>query len=336
LGNSSAVWRIPSLVSGILLIPLTYKLTKHITKDRAVAYLAAFLFTVDCISLTQARIAMLNSMVLMFVVLSLLCFLQWVLEERWSRPKAFVYAGVFLGAALATKLTACFLVIIFGVVIAAHLASSRKDWFPVARDAVLYLGVIPLALFLGVHLFIPFLENSSWSDLGAHILSGYRHLAFTGGHGYGSEWWSWPLMLRPIWYLYEELDGMVRGILCIGNPAVFWCIPLSMGYVLWKFIEERTWTYGLILLGGLSLWLPWALPSRVKFFHFFHLAMPFVCMSIGVLVRQVWSWGRAGKILSIVYLLSVAGLFVYWYPLLTGLPIPEQYYRHHLWFRSWI
>ena len=41
-------------------------------------------------------------------------------------------------------------------------------------------------------------------------------------HPYQSSWWTWPLDIRPIWYLYEPVDGAVRSILMLGNPVVMW------------------------------------------------------------------------------------------------------------------
>src|SRR3546814_14723108 len=41
-------------------------------------------------------------------------------------------------------------------------------------------------------------------------------------HTYQSSWWSWSLMLPPIWYLYAPADGTMRGILMICNPANLW------------------------------------------------------------------------------------------------------------------
>ena len=35
-------------------------------------------------------------------------------------------------------------------------------------------------------------------------------------HPYQSDWWQWPLIERPIWYLYERVEGVQRGVLLIG------------------------------------------------------------------------------------------------------------------------
>ena len=76
--------------------------------------------------------------------------------------------------------------------------------------------------------------------------------------------------------------------------------------------------------------------KRVKFFHYFDMAMPFVVIAFAMLLEKLWCSGRGGKALALGYLILVAGFFIYWYPLLTGFPISEKYFRNHLWFKSWV
>jgi hypothetical protein len=41
-------------------------------------------------------------------------------------------------------------------------------------------------------------------------------------HPYSSKWWTWPLLLRPVWYYWKDpgpITGTVVGIWGSGNPA---------------------------------------------------------------------------------------------------------------------
>ncbi|KAA3605947.1 MAG: phospholipid carrier-dependent glycosyltransferase [Candidatus Scalindua sp. AMX11] len=337
-GDHSWAWRIPSVVCGLLVVFLVFVLTVKIFKNYLLAFLTSFLFTFDCMSITQARIGMLNSMMVMFMLLSLYCFLQFFLDEIWPREKAFLLSGIFLGLGLATRMVASYQIIIYGIIIGVYLVTARKNTWQTLRSALLYLILVPIAIYLGTYLFITVLYKNSLTDFLFHLHYGYKGLVLTKGHHYGSPWWSWPLMTRPIWYFFErhKETGIVNGILCIGNQAIFWIIPISIGHVVWKFIRKGTWAYGLILLGFFGQWLPWVFVGRVKFFHFFYTAMPFACMSIAVLLLWIWQMKKLGKIVVIAYLFLVLSLFIYWYPLLTGFPITYKYYLQHMWFRSWI
>ncbi|MCP5004597.1 MAG: phospholipid carrier-dependent glycosyltransferase, partial [Planctomycetes bacterium] len=284
------------------------------------------------------RIGMLNSMMVMFMLLSLYCFLQFFLDKTWTRKKAFLLSGIFLGLGLATRMVASYQFIIYGIVIGIYLVKSKKDFCPMLRSSFLYLILVPIAIYLGTYLFIAVLYKNSWTDFLFHLQYGYKGLVLKKGHHYGSPWWSWPLITRPVWYFFERQKetGIVNGILCMGNQAIFWIIPLSIGHVMWKFIQKRSWPYGIILLGFFGQWLPWIFVSRIKYFHFFYTAMPFACMSMAVLLLWIWQMKKWGKIVVIAYLFLVASLFIYWYPLLTGFPITYKYFRHHMWFQPWI
>ena len=143
-------------------------------------------------------------------------------------------------------------------------------------------------------------------------------------------------MSRPTWAFYKNHHGLVNGIIFIGNPVLFWSTPLSIGFVVWEFLKKRSMTAGIILLGFCSQWLFFSLATRMTFFHYFYLAMPFAAMAMALLTRRIWLKGKIGRSLVVIFLIFTAMMFVYWYPLLTGLPIPYKFYEHHMWFRSWI
>jgi dolichyl-phosphate-mannose--protein O-mannosyl transferase len=57
---------------------------------------------------------------------------------------------------------------------------------------------------------------------------------------------------------------------------------------------------------------------------------------VTLLLSRIYSWGRWGRVFVVVYLMAVTGLFVYRYPLLTGIEVSRQYFYQHMWFPSWI
>lgn len=339
-GNHPWVWRIPSLVGGLFVVFLIFVLAKRITCNNMAAFLTAFLFTLDGVSITQARIAMLNSVMLMFMLLSLFCFLKFFIDgdDKWSRSKAFLWAGIFLGLGVATRMVASYMMIIYLTMIGIHMHKSGKDYGVIIRDTLLYLIFIPLCVFFSAYLFILIVYNLSFDDILQHFRFAYRNFTLKSGHNYGSPWWGWPFIVRPIWYYYnhDKAADIIKGVLCMGNQAIFWVFPISIGYLIVEFLRKKSKACGLILLCFFSQWLVWGLVSRVGFFHYFYTAMPFACMSVGILLNRIWQIKKVGRIIVIVYLLLVVGLFIYWYPLATNFPVSHEYYKHHMWFRSWI
>ena len=58
-------------------------------------------------------------------------------------------------------------------------------------------------------------------------------------HTYQSSPWQWPLITRPIWYLYESVEGVQRGVLLVGNPAVMWGGLVALAACLWDGAKDR-------------------------------------------------------------------------------------------------
>lgn len=335
-GNFPYIWRIPSVVCGLINIYLVYMLAGILFPGRFIAMCAAVLFALDGMSLTQARISMLNSMTLMFMLLSVICFLKYYYQRHWPARKGLMWAGIFTGLAMATKLSSVFILILFFGIFLFDLVKGQKPHRFSIFQFLLYFCFIPFFIFMFVYLLIPLLGLASFSQLLSHFEWSYKGLVLERGHRYGSLWWSWPLMLRPIWYYYKNIDGVVQGILCIGNPAVFWLIPGAFFVTVYKLVRQKIWGYGFILLMFLTQWLPYALVSRVQFFHYFYFVMPAACMMIALLLHHLWKDASYGRFLAIVYLGCVVVMFIYWYPLLNGTPIPHSFYKSHMWFRPWI
>lgn len=338
-GEYPAVWRMVSLLAGLLLIPCVYIVGKKITRNATIGLLAAFFFAFDCVSLTQARIAMFNSLALLFAILSLWAFLNYGLDRLWPRRKALMWAGIFLGLALSSKLSSFSIIPVIAFLLIHKAIKSPEERKALFFESILFLGIVPVAIYFAAHAFIPFLPGYSWSSIWEIQKFNFQYhfvQAKTQTHQYSSQWWGWPLMLRPTWYYFTSNSGVVNGIIAVGNPAIFWMIPAMAVYLFWGLVRHKNKVSGLIVFGYLSQWLFYASIARLKFFHYIYIAMPFVAIGLGLICAQLWAKGKVGKFLVCAYLALVLGMFIYWYPLLTGLPISDKYYQHHMWFRSWI
>ena len=70
------------------------------------------------------------------------------------------------------------------------------------------------------------------------------HSGLTSTHSYSSMWYTWPIMVRPIWYYvgYGVPEGMRSTIASFGNPAIWWigipCIFASC-VMAWKNKDRR-------------------------------------------------------------------------------------------------
>ena len=96
--------------------------------------------------------------------------------------------------------------------------------FALIAGFVFYL-LVPLAIYLASYLPLIFGGSMSWSDLWPAQLAMFRyHSQLTATHPFSSAWYTWPLLLRPVWYYMGSLLGAdtVASIAAFGNPVVWW------------------------------------------------------------------------------------------------------------------
>jgi dolichyl-phosphate-mannose--protein O-mannosyl transferase len=95
--------------------------------------------------------------------------------------------------------------------------------------------------------------------------------------------------------------------------------------------------------GFFALYLPWGVsPRTLNYSHYLFEAIPYACLSLGLLLDRLWN-GRL-RPLAIGYVALVCLLFAFFFPLLTAFPVPQDWFnqvvvggvRPWTWFPSWI
>ena len=336
LGDHPWVWRLTSLLSGWASLAIVYCLAKKLTGDSLIARWSVFLYALDGVSLVMSRIGMIHAPMLALMLLSVLALFPYGVEGLPVRRQAFFASGALWGLAFGIRWMAAGILGLL-IVLISFRWREEKEKLTLASDFILFFVLAALLSYLAAYTTLHFLKGYRWTDIGWHQkLMMHYHLNLKTGHRYASQWWGWPFLLRPIWFYFNRGHGLVNGILCIGNPAIFWMIPISMGFVLWSFLKQRSKTAAFILTGFFVQWFPCGFIQRVTFFHYIYPLLPFVAIASALFLARLWKTNTAGKTLVVGYLMLVTALFIYWYPLLTGFPISEKYFRHHLWFKSWV
>ena len=154
-------------------------------------------------------------------------------------------------------------------------------------------------------------------------------------HTYQSDWWSWPLLIRPIWYFYEYDDGAQRGVLLIGNPVVMWGGLLAVLGCYWAWLREKAIRpLAVALLWTASLAIYVVIPKSLGFYYYYHLSGIFICLALAVAFHHFdrgrnrgWEeWFAAASLVA----------FVYFYPIIAASPLgSDQGFRHWMWIPSW-
>jgi len=344
-------WRLAPAIAGILLAPVFFLLARRVATTERAALLATLLLLLDGVYLVQSRIAMTNVFAVLFQLLSALLLVRAATAER-LRFGDMAALGLALGLALSTRWTSLFAWGFLGLV---YLAVRRERALRARELALGFLAFAALPAVLYLLSYVPWMAQahpqgpSEWWGRVRDVVTTQRaiwryHADLTATHAYFSRWWTWPFLYRPTWYFWWSGNGVVRGIVALGNPAIWWAaIPAAA----WAAITGVRWRDPRRLFAGAGfffLYVPWGLsPRTLNFSHYLFEAIPYACLSLGIFLDRVWD-GRH-PLLPRAYVVLAIGLFLLFLPFLTAIPVPVQVwgYRFPLlggglwtWFPSWV
>jgi dolichyl-phosphate-mannose--protein O-mannosyl transferase len=159
----------------------------------------------------------------------------------------------------------------------------------------------------------------------------------TATHPYSSQWYTWPFMIRPIYYWNDSGDGQQSRIYFLGNPVIWWASTVAMLYLLMSVFQGlyRGIRPKLLpaLLGGAYLlnMLPFIGISRAMFLYHYMIGLVFAIVALVYLVDRIVNKKRVLMILLIASIVS----FVFFAPLTYGLPLNEKMYHARVWLSTW-
>ncbi len=362
-GYKPWAWRLMPALAGTLLAGVFLLLARRVLASERAAVLATALLLTDGVYLVQSRIAMTNVFAVLFQLLSALLVLR-AAEARRLRVGPMAAAGVALGLALSTRWTSLWAWGFLALVFVALRYSRRRASAP-ALDApapgplwrelalaALAFAVIPLAVYLLSY--VPLMQQShphglaAWKDAVVKVVHAQReiwgyHANLRATHSYFSRWWTWPFLYRPTWYFWWSNPSTIRGIVALGNPAIWWAsVPVS-GWALGSGLRARDPRRVFAGAGFFLLYLPWGLsPRTLNFSHYLFEAIPYACLALGLLLDRAWDGHQ--RWLAWAYVALAALLFVHFLPLLTAMPVPVSLWGFRFphagglwtWFPSWI
>jgi dolichyl-phosphate-mannose--protein O-mannosyl transferase len=348
-GYSPWAWRLAPALAGTLLAPVFFLLARRVLATERAALFATLLLLLDGVYLVQSRVAMTNVFAVLFQLLAALLVVRAATAERLALG-AMAAAGLALGLALSTRWTSLFAWGFLGLVFLAARARRHGRGSgarpSVAREvalAVLTFAGLPAAVYLLSY--VPWMRqgHTAWEavTLQKAIWDYHAHLDAT--HSYFSRWWTWPWLYRPTWYSWWAGDGWVRGIVALGNPALWWASVPASAWALATGVRWRDPRRVFAGAGFFCLYLPWGLsPRTLNFSHYLFEAIPYACLALGILLDRAWD-GRH-PLLPRGYVVAAALLFLLFLPLLTGIPVPTSFWQFRFpgagglwtWFPSWI
>jgi len=365
LGFNTFGWRIAVCIFGTLCVPLMYLLARRLWPNRLFALAAATLVCFDGMFFLQSRIGMIDIFPIFFILLAYTLYLVHI-HSRTPRASivTLILLGIVLGLGIASKwiVLAAWASIVFLLVARAirrHVdvrigphenplwSWGRGDGPAVAGGApagvyvllaLAALVVIPLAIYYAS--WYPFFARGQFQNL-ADLIEYQRqsyiyHATLTATHPYGSPWWSWPFLSRPVLYYAEYTNlgfdhwtgqALISRIEDLGNPWIWWtslpCV-LSLPYFI---IRHRSFPATVILIGFITQYLPWSHISRVLFMYHMFGGLIFMILALAfVLAHIATNFRPPGRTLLAAHLGIAVAFFFYFYPVWTGLPLSVSAY----------
>ena len=335
-GDNPLGWRALSTIAGTATVLGVFAILMLLFGSIRTAGYGALFAAINFTLFIQARIAMLDVFMGAFVTLGIASLLWAMRSPPKQVVRRWMLGAVLLGLATATKWTAAPYVA-FAMIAFVFIREKHADAWPGMGGirAILLLGTISIASYFLTFAPALFYEHRALSLSG---LIGFQWEMYQSqtqilpSHPYQSNWQSWPLLIRPIWYLYEPVDGAVRGILLIGNPAIMWGGLVALAALVWKWWKGSASAGVVALLWTASLAIWAVIPKSLGFFYYYHLSGIFICIALAAAFhlydrRGWWALAFAGAAMA---------MFVYFYPIISAGALPDdQAFNHWMWFDSW-
>ncbi|MGH7903864.1 MAG: phospholipid carrier-dependent glycosyltransferase [Candidatus Dormibacteraceae bacterium] len=394
LGFNPFGWRIMACLVGTLCVPLMYLLAHRLWRNRVFAVAAALMTCLDGLFFVQSRIGMIDIFPIFLILLAYWLFTIH-LQSRTARASliTLLLTGTVVGLGIAAKwiVLAVWATIVFLLVLRvlwhridaglggeAGTGSRRAEaargpaipggarWGPYLIVAAVALVLVPAVIYVAS--WTPFFVRGQFhtlADLWHYNVQAYiYHATLKATHPYGSKWYTWPFLIRPVAYYFQgsglgidQWTGrpLVAGIVDLGNPWIWWTSLPCLVAMPYFAIRHRSYPAAFICVAFVTSYLPWTRVSRVLFLYHMFGSLPFMILALAFVLARVhasswhgWEVGFTrlrllvtGRRLVYAHLLLVVAFFVFLYPIWTGLPIGDLSYlsgfpHGKMWLRSWI
>ena len=354
-GDNSFGWRFFPTLAGSATVMGVFAIVWQLYRRMRPAVFAALFALLNFTIYIEARIAMIDGFLAVFTVGGIAAML-WAMRappgKVWLR---WLLSALLFGLAVGSKWAAVPYVAWAGIGFlcvrwrdavdarrpVASLLSGRDQhhWAGLpAIPALAVFGLVAIATYFAT--FAPMFFYHSEPMTLAGLLP-FQELMYAQQtqvlphHTYQSEWWSWPLLIRPIWYFYEPSDGAMRGILMIGNPAICWGGLVAVAACLWAWLEDgdrKPLVAALLWLASYAIWA--IIPKSLGFFYYYYLPSIFLAIALAAAFDHFCKgrlryWDEGFAILAF-------GIAVYFFPILSGAALPnDQAFLHWMWLSSW-
>ena len=347
-GDRPLAWRLPAALFGAFGLFAFGRLTWHLSHRRFAALSAMVLLASGFAWFVQSRIAMLDIFAASLILVGLWQFAAAMRGVRSGQVRVrLMLAGIATGLAMASKWNVMPIALLPGLTFAIlRLTGSGKPrgWSRITLvEAAVWLGIVPLAVYWLSFApeFLYAARDHPVSPFG-FIEQHERMIALQDSvvkhHTYQSTWRDWVIDRRPIWYLYEQVDGAQRGIIMLGNPLTMLAGLAALAWCAWAGLVRKRYdalAFAVLYAASLSLWI--LAPKPVQFYYHYLLPGTFLLGALALALDEIRQKGAMGRWVAWTTLAASLALFGWFYPILSAAPLAdgEFAFAKWMWFGSW-
>lgn len=373
-GTNPFGFRFMGTLFGILMLPFMYLFGRDITRSRFIGGMACFIFAFDFMHFTQTRLATIDVYIVFFIIAMYFFMYRYIklsfydtdLKRTWLPLGA---CGIMFGLGVASKWTGLYAGAGLAIIFFATLYNRFREYqyacaspngatngishkvimerfLPNTKKTIAFCMIFFVAIPMAIYTlsYIPFRDYIN-DGLISTMLRNQKtmfdyHSNLTATHGYASSWYEWPTMVRPVFY-YSKILGndMYQGISAFGNPAVWYTALPAVCYTFYMAVRKKRTAALFLSVGILAQFLPWLLVTRCTFLYHYFPSVPFLvlmlCYTASDLKKKLPP--KVFYTICIIYCLLVLGLFIMFYPVISGAPVSGSYVVDFLrWRDSWV
>lgn len=345
-GMSPFGWRIMGTLFGIAMLPFLYLFGKRITQNTPAAALACFLFAFDFMHFTQTRLATIDVFITFFVIVMYFFMYEYCTLDFTETPLCRALlplgaCGISMGLGFACKWTGAYAGVGLAILFFATLYKNPYKKKTIGFCMVFFV-VIPIFIYLLSYLpFVDYTLCGLWEEMINNQKYMFQyHSKLEASHPYSSTWKEWPIMVRPIWYYSHTInDTLAEGISAFGNPLVWWAGIPAFLHMIYLAIKKKDRTAVFLIVSYLAQYVPWFFVTRITFIYHYFPCVAFLVLMITHSLMQFKKHcpGKLFPLLLGLYGAGAFGLFLLFYPVLSGQPVDISFVVQKLrWFDTWV
>lgn len=330
-------WRFMGAAAGAVMLIVLWAFSRRLYKNPWISLFAVMLFAADFMHFTHTRLAQVDAFLVLFIM-GMYYFMLRYMEELGSRAEGkrlrrwLALSGVCMGCAVSCKWSGCYaalgLAVLWGAGTVRAWRQGTLDKKAVIRLClwcVLFFAVIPVCIYVASY--IPYVAADEEMGFAERVWKNQinmflYHSGISAEHPYASQWYQWPLIIKPMVY-YQVSRGMSQeSVILMGNPVLWWGGIAAFFFCLYQVIDQRDCKGAVLITAFSAPLIPWMLVPRSSFLYHYFPCLPILALMMGYGAEKM---GKKGTAALGICAAGAIVLFAVYYPVLSGYPVPQEY-----------